>query len=138
LAGCCYGIETASPLGLIFPESSMAPSGIRLFPIQPISSALDFLNFFVLVLISKKTKATGQVAGFYLIFYSLGRFIVEFFRGDLIRGTVGILSTSQFISVFPFLAGVGIVIIRGLQSKKAHALASTEEAEETSDQENEE
>ncbi len=36
----------------------------------------------------------------YLLFYSVGRFILEFFRGDLIRGSVGTLSTSQFISIF--------------------------------------
>ncbi len=117
-AGCCYGLETDSSFSLIFHESHYAPNGVRLIPTQPISSILNFLNFFVLLWISKRTKAHGQVAGFYLIFYSAGRFILEFFRGDLERGSIGILSTSQFISIFLFLFGLGIVIVKGIQARK--------------------
>ena len=49
------------------------------------------------------------MGGFYLIFYSIGRFILEFFRGDMERGSVGELSTSQFIAIFTLLAGILIV-----------------------------
>ncbi len=118
LAGCCYGIETKSPLGIIFHESHFAPNEIRLIPTQIISSGLDFLNFFVLIAIAKRTKADGQVAGLYLIFYSIGRFFLEFYRGDLIRGSVGSLSTSQFISIFLMLIGLGIVLLAGYSSRK--------------------
>ena len=116
-AGCCYGLETDSAFHLVFQESNYAPNGVNLIPTQPISSVLDFLHFFVLLLISKRVKADGQVAGFYLIFYSAGRFLLEFFRGDVERGSIGILSTSQFIAIFLFLIGVAIVIVRGLQVK---------------------
>ena len=43
---------------------------------------------------------------------------LEFFRGDLIRGSVGVLSTSQFISLFTGAAGIIILILR---SKKSNA-----------------
>lgn len=119
LAGCCYGLETDGLLGIVFHESNYAPNGVRLLPTQPISSALDFLNFFALIFISKRIKADGQVAGFYLIFYSAGRFILEFFRGDLERGSVGNISTSQFISIFLFLIGLGIVVSRGISARKS-------------------
>ena len=118
LSGCCYGMETKGPLNLVFTHSDFAPNGVHLLPTQPISSLLNFLNFAVLVFISKRTKAHGQVAGFYLIFYSAGRFIIEFFRGDLVRGQVGNLSTSQFISVFLFLFGIAIVVVCGFKAKK--------------------
>lgn len=118
LAGCCYGLQTESPFHIIFHESDYAPNNIPLLPTQPISSILNFLNFFALLLISKRVKASGQVAGFYLIFYSAGRFILEFFRGDLERGNVGVLSTSQFISTITFLIGIAIVIVRGIQHKR--------------------
>ncbi|WP_268801974.1 prolipoprotein diacylglyceryl transferase family protein [Paenibacillus sp. LC231] len=39
------------------------------------------------------------MAGLYLIFYSSGRFIIEFFRGDIIRGQFGTLATSQWIAL---------------------------------------
>ncbi|MCI6296372.1 MAG: prolipoprotein diacylglyceryl transferase, partial [Clostridiales bacterium] len=35
----------------------------------------------------------------------------EFFRGDIIRGSVGILSTSQFISIFTGIAGIVLLIL---------------------------
>ncbi len=119
-AGCCYGEETTGRLFFEYNTSDYAPLHVHLVPTQIISSALNFLNFAVLVFISKKVKASGQVAGFYLIFYSAGRFIIEFFRGDLERGSIGALSTSQFIAVFLFILGCGIVIIRGVQARRTH------------------
>ena len=107
LAGCCYGKETTHAFCVVFPEGSLAPAGVPLIPTQLISSGLNFLHFLFLVLFAAKwKKADGQVGFLYLICYSAGRFILEFFRGDAIRGTVGALSTSQFIAVFLFAIGV--------------------------------
>lgn len=106
LAGCCYGCETDGWCAITFTGSSFAPNGVPLVPTQLISSGLDFLLFAVLVFLLFKLKAPGQVGGFYLIFYSIGRFVLEFYRGDLIRGSVGTLSTSQFISIFTVMVGV--------------------------------
>lgn len=105
-AGCCYGRETLSPLGIVFHESAYAPNGISLVPTQIISSGLNFLHFFALIWFAKHKKADGQVGALYLIFYSIGRFILEYYRGDFNRGSVGSLSTSQFISIFTVTAGL--------------------------------
>lgn len=110
LAGCCYGRETDSPIAITFTNSAYAPNGVPLIPTQLISSGLDFLHFFVLLYIARHKKAEGQVGGFYLIFYSIGRFILEYFRGDAARGSVGDLSTSQFIAIFTLVAGILIVL----------------------------
>lgn len=118
LAGCCYGRGTTSHFGIVFHESANAPIGIRLIPTQLISSGLDFINFLVLIILAKRVKTNGLVAGFYLFFYSAGRFILEFFRGDLIRGRVGSLYTSQFISICLFVIGLGIVLLRTYSAKK--------------------
>lgn len=119
LAGCCYGRETGSPLGVVFNESLYAPNGIRLIPTQTISSVLDFLNFIVLIVFASKfKKADGQVAGLYLTLYSIGRFIIEFYRGDIERGSVGILSTSQFISIFVCIFGIIMMIAAGKKAGK--------------------
>ncbi len=120
LAGCCYGRETDSWFHVVFTESHIAPNGVPLIPTQLISSAADFLHFFVLVWLAKRKKGDGQVAGFYLIFYSIGRSLIELLRDDP-RGAVGGLSTSQFISLFILLAGVAIVVICGRRGKKAAA-----------------
>ena len=112
LAGCCYGRETNSVLAITFQNSDFAPNHVALIPTQIYSSMLDFAHFFVLLYISRHKKKDGQVAACYLIFYSIGRFVLEFFRGDLIRGSVGGLSTSQFISLFILAAGLAIIIGR--------------------------
>ena len=118
LAGCCYGRETNSIFSITFQNSDFAPNHVALIPTQIYSSVLDFLHFGILLYIARHKKKDGQVAACYLIFYSIGRFVLEFFRGDLIRGSVGMLSTSQFISLFILGAGILILVIR---SKKKTA-----------------
>lgn len=111
LAGCCYGMEVKAdnPIAIVFENSAYAPNHVPLLPTQVISSVLNFLHFAILLWLSKRLHRDGQLAGCYLIFYSIGRFILEFFRGDMIRGNVGSLSTSQFISLFMALAGFAMV-----------------------------
>ena len=119
LAGCCYGMETDSAFCIIFQQSAYAPNGIPLIPTQIISSVLDFAHFAVLIWFVKKwKKKEGQVTGLYFVLYSAGRFILEFFRGDLERGNVGALSTSQFISIFTFAAGIGLLLWLGRRKKE--------------------
>ncbi len=119
LAGCCYGMETNSFIGVIFPVDSFAPGGVSLLPTQLISSAFDFALFGLLVFFSLKAKKKGQVGAVYLICYGIGRFIIEFYRGDLIRGAVGTFSTSQFISIFIVAIGIAFYIIRGKSKEMA-------------------
>ena len=42
---------------------------------------------------------------------------MEFLRGDEVRGRVGSLSTSQFISIFILATGVALWILRSKSSK---------------------
>lgn len=110
LAGCCYGRETTSAIGVVFPAGCMAPSGVKLLPTQLFSAGGDFLLFIVLViLINTKKYIKGVPMGVYLTGYAIGRAIVECFRSDA-RGTVGALSTSQFISIFAGIAGVILLL----------------------------
>lgn len=116
-AGCCYGMETSSSFGIISHETHLLTSGVRLFPIQIVSSGLNFLHFFVLILFAKRNREDGQIGALYLMFYSAGRFIIEFFRGDLLRGSVGNLSTSQFISIFMFVLGVSLFFLNRYRTR---------------------
>ena len=105
LAGCCYGRETNAPIGIAFRASTMAPNGIALIPTQLFSSTGDFLLALILIVYARKDRKAGKVSGLYLMLYSLGRFIIEFFRADE-RGHVGSLSTSQFIALLLLLLGL--------------------------------
>lgn len=129
MAGCCYGARTDAWYGVVFPSSGMAPSGVKLIPTQLISAAGDFAIAIVLVALADsvikkndESRGYGQVSGdigaTYLIMYGIGRFLIEFLRNDY-RGAVGFMSTSQFISIFIVLAGVGIMAVTRLKHRTA-------------------
>lgn len=117
LAGCCYGAPTSSFLGVIFPEGSLAPAGIKLWPTQLFSSAGDFVIAIILFFFGRKNKKVGNVCILYAFLYGVGRFVVEIFRNDP-RGNVSIFSTSQFISIFVVAAAIVVGIIRNKPSDK--------------------
>ena len=85
--------------------SDYAPNGVKLIPTQLISSAGDFMICLMLLAYAKRKPKKGRVASLYLMFYGIGRFGVEFLRSDY-RGSVGFLSTSQFISIGIVAAGI--------------------------------
>ncbi len=109
LAGCCYGAETDAWYGIAFSHSNFAPNGVKLIPTQLISSAGMFAIAGILFLYARKKRKPGKVGALYLILYSVGRFFVEFLRGDY-RGEVWIFSTSQFISVLMLILGILVMI----------------------------
>ena len=112
MAGCCYGRQTDSCFSVTFPTDpfSQAPAGIALIPTQLISSCLNFINCILLSIYARHSKKDGRVGALYLILYSIGRFIIEFYRGDD-RGAIGFLSTSQFIALLGFAVGIIIFVV---------------------------
>lgn len=120
LAGCCYGRPTESAIGIAFTHSHYAPNGIKLIPTQLISSAGMFVIVGILFYYGRKKRIPGKISALYILLYSIGRFIIEFFRNDY-RGEIGILSTSQFISLFMFAAGIVFMIVL---SKKEKAVSN--------------
>ncbi|MBR1771655.1 MAG: prolipoprotein diacylglyceryl transferase [Lachnospiraceae bacterium] len=105
LAGCCYGRETDGWCGVVFTHSDYAPNGVRLIPTQLISAAGMFAIAGILFWFAAKPRKQGQTGFLYLLLYSMGRTCVEFLRNDH-RGTVGVFSTAQFISIFIFVIGL--------------------------------
>ncbi len=128
LAGCCYGTQMDCPISITFTNSAYAPNNVPLFPSQLVSSGFDFVHFFILCTLFKRNKKPGKIGAYYLVFYSIGRFAIEFFRGDLERGNVGALSTSQFISLFVALAGIAMIILLN-RKKSVEVEAATADAE---------
>lgn len=102
MSGCCHGLILKHPVTV---------GGVTFiaFPLQLIGAALDFVLFLVLLWIEKKGKQRYSLLFYYLLLYSIGRFIYEFFRGDTVRGIWFFLSTSQWISVFTWI-GIGIYL----------------------------
>lgn len=110
LAGCCYGRETDSFIGITFHSSKYAPNNVSLYPTQLFSSIGCFIMAAVLFIYLRKDRKSGIAGSLYLIMYSIGRSVIEGFRNDY-RGAVGPLSTSQFISIFILIAGIVLLIL---------------------------
>ena len=105
LAGCCYGRETDSCLGVVFTNSDFAPNGVKVLPTQLFMAGGDLILMAILLWYASKRPMRGKTSALYLMLYSIGRFAIEFLRNDD-RGTVGVLSTSQFIAIFIFAIGM--------------------------------
>lgn len=105
LAGCCYGKETNSVLGIVFRHSAYAPNDVRLVPTQIISSLGNFSIMLILLVFARKEREAGKVGGLYLLLYAVGRFFIEFYRNDN-RGFFGPLSSSQMIALVMLVPGV--------------------------------
>lgn len=91
LAGCCYGFPLPAPL-------SLGGLVIDRFPTQLIESAFNLVLFIVIVL-GQRRKDNLHWLRIYLTTYAVFRFLIEFTRGDAIRGVFFGISTSQIISL---------------------------------------
>ncbi|MDZ4678617.1 MAG: prolipoprotein diacylglyceryl transferase [Oligoflexia bacterium] len=109
-AGCCFGKPAPGlPWGVTFTDPlSLAPPGVLLHPAQIYDALNALVIFAVTMFMRKRKKFTGQLLVTYMLLYSIGRSIVEIYRGDSIRGFVidPWLSTSQFFSIFTFLGSI--------------------------------
>ena len=101
-AGCCYGKPIEG--GIVFHNSPAAPNGVPLIPTQLIEAIFNFLLFLVLIILSGNRRIRHYLAHIYLFAYPIFRFFIEFFRGDVIRGFLWGLSTSQWISLAALIA----------------------------------
>jgi phosphatidylglycerol:prolipoprotein diacylglycerol transferase len=109
-AGCCHGAPCTGPVCITFNDpQSFAPLGVPLFPSQLMESGGEFLIFGLLLLLRGRKTFDGQLFWLYTLSYAILRFILEFFRGDAVRGLYfgGVISTSQIIALGMFaLSGV--------------------------------
>lgn len=91
-------------------EGSLIPPELLDVPLHPAQlylSAMNLALFVTLALLYRRRRFDGQVMAATLVLYAIGRFTVEFTRGDdEARGVYGAFSTSQWISLAVFVAGV--------------------------------
>jgi phosphatidylglycerol:prolipoprotein diacylglycerol transferase len=114
MAGCCWGKPTKLPWAVTFTDQNALTTSkyISLHPVQLYHSFTNLAIFLTLVILSKldKNQRPGKIFIAFLLIYPPMRFILEFFRADEQRGfVIGLLSTSQFISIFVFITGLVLV-----------------------------
>jgi phosphatidylglycerol---prolipoprotein diacylglyceryl transferase len=105
-AGCDYGRPSDLPWSVTFTSDYAhstvgVPLGVPLHPTQIYESLMTFGLFVFLLWLLPRRSFQGQVFSLYLILYSVGRFGLEFVRGDEDRGFLfgDLFSTSQFIAL---------------------------------------
>jgi len=114
-AGCCFGKPTSVPWAITFHDPFAAsnvgtPLGVPLHPTQLYEAGAELVILVVLLLTERRGRPfPGRTFWLYMLLYAISRFIIEFYRGDE-RGTVGMFSTSQFISVILAPLAVGMLI----------------------------
>lgn len=126
--GCCYGVSVdgGHPLGVRFPANTAggAPPGEPLLAVQLIEAVCLLIIAAVLAIVYLKSKKAGFTVCLYGITYSVLRFVLEFYRGDLIRGVYGPFSTSQYISTFLLISSIILLtfLTREYKMKKPQKL----------------
>ncbi len=124
-AGCCWGSHSDLPWAVTFSSTYAhnligVPLHNSLHPVQLYESLSWLILFFILWMVLRKKifHVSGQLFCVYLISFGIIRFILEFFRGDTVRGIYfnGMISTSQAISLLVVPAALVLFII--LQRKK--------------------
>jgi len=110
LGGCCYGLETNSIFGFVFPVydiNGLVVDHHKVLPTQLYESVFLFVLFVFLYRDLKNAFIK------YLIGYGTFRFLLEFLRGDE-RGVLftNILHPSQFVSMLLISTGIVLLILK--------------------------
>ena len=129
LQGCCFGKAAATeswctvryphhPASSIDPALYL-PDGLTkpLYATQIWESAANFILCAVLLILCKKFRRPGQIAGIYIATYAVIRFLLEFFRGDNPELMLG-LTTSQNIALFLMLPVAAILLVLAKDKKE--------------------
>jgi phosphatidylglycerol---prolipoprotein diacylglyceryl transferase len=124
LFGCDYGKLSNAPWAIRFPKDApawkdhvsmhlLSPDAAWSLPVHPtqIYESLAGLAIFgLLMLLRRWRKFSGEVFLGWVLGYGILRPIIEIYRGDDDRGSVGALSTSQLIGLASVAAGLGLLI----------------------------
>lgn len=132
MAGDDYGSPSRLPWAVTFTDPDAAaiggaPLGVPLHPVQLYESLFCFALFGLLVRLARRKTFDGQILLAYSMLYAVGRFLLEYVRGDVDRGFLfgGLVSTSQFIAVvIVVLALAALPMRRGAGIRPAPALAA--------------
>lgn len=116
--GCCHGAE--ADWGIAFTHSPIAPNGVKLIPVQLFEAGALLIICLVLLWYSNRRPPLLRLLGLYFLTYAPVRFVLEYFRGDAVRGFLWQLSTSQWISIGILIAGGILMIMPNLPKKRTN------------------
>lgn len=113
LNGCCYGLVSDDLfLGVAYPAETVARIPIQIF------YSLGHLAIFVILRVYQgRFPRKGRVFALYLMLFSVMRFFLDRFRGDVLSH-LGSLHTTQIFALIFFLTGLVIYVFTGNAKKR--------------------
>jgi phosphatidylglycerol---prolipoprotein diacylglyceryl transferase len=115
-----WGTRTRLPWGVIYHNVAaylwyQTPLRVKLHPVQVYDAVLSLVLFGLLVAMIRRRPRAGEVAGTWLFLYGVGRFFLEFLRGDTAgeRLLGGALTFGQALAFAAVLAGGTLWLRRG-------------------------
>ncbi len=110
--GAAWGTRTGLPWGVIYRNVEaylwyQTPLRVKLHPVQLYDAALSLLLLGLLLAMIRRSRRAGELAGTWLFLYGVGRFFLEFLRGDTAgeRLLGGALTLGQALASVAVLAG---------------------------------
>ncbi len=136
--GCCYGKICELPIGVRFPAQSavwrdhvysgeilrFTKASLPVHPVQIYEALFNLALYAVVIWHYRSRKRNGSTIALYLLAYPVGRFFLEFFRGDDRVRWWG-LSVAQVVSIFLFTVGLFFLF----WSRKAGALCDSRQTQ---------
>lgn len=102
LNGCCYGIPTTMPWGVSFHNPILGVETLPSHPTQLYEAAGLLVLFFLLARYSRQPAYEGAAFIWWVIFYSVLRFVVEYWRAGATAKVVNGLTQAQWLSLILF------------------------------------
>jgi phosphatidylglycerol:prolipoprotein diacylglycerol transferase len=122
LAGCDFGKPWNGPWAIQFPAGSFAfqqqvregllsadaAASLPVHPTQVYESLAGLLLFGLIWVVRRRRRVPGESLAAFAVAYAVLRYGIEVVRADPQRGRVGPFSTSQFIALVTFAAGLAL------------------------------
>jgi phosphatidylglycerol:prolipoprotein diacylglycerol transferase len=129
--GCDFGVVTSAPWAVRFPPGTPAfrqhldaglilaadRGSLAVHPTQIYEALAGIAVAATALFVERRRAPAGSAFTAAAATYAACRFIIEFFRGDLSRGRLGTLSTSQWLSLL-VLAGAAVFAARSAASRR--------------------
>lgn len=127
LNSCCFGsVCRSASCGVVFPRWSQpwhhhvqsgwldaqAAGSLPVHPVQLYEAGFNLLVYVALLWMYRRQPRAGFTTALYMVLYALGRFSLEFWRGDhAARAGLGGISAGQIVSIPLALTGVVLLIV---------------------------
>lgn len=106
LNGCCYGLPTTVPWGVQFHNPDLGIETLPSHPTQLYEAAGLVVLFALLARYRGQPAYEGAVFIWWVIFYSVLRFVIEYWRAGVTAQVVNGLTQAQWLSLVIFAAAL--------------------------------